>query len=357
MLPPSEYHFYEDTFEKLNGALTTYIGDVAGDVIGAISGVAYSMLMIYMMLWGWTMLRGMISEPITDGVTRIVRLAVIVGVALNLGRYGTYVSNFLWSTPDAMASVVANGYSNPQSNVQFLDGLMSKLFDLGGAFYKSSFESSGMLPDLGMLAAAFLIWTSAVVATAYAAFLLALSKMALAILLGIGPIFVLLLIFDGTKRFFEAWLGQALNYVFLVILAAGALKLMMAIIIQYLNVAAASTMVTPTLEQALPAIVMCLISALIMMQLPSIASALGGGVAISTLGAVGWTYGKAASTMASMRPTSLKRSFNRMASDVRIAAGAAKSVGSTAKTVGGAPMSVYRKITGGRKNTIKSASS
>ena len=202
MQAPSDYHFYEDTFTKLNNTLTTYIGDVSGDVIGAISGVAYSMLMIYMMLWGWTMLRGMISEPITDGVTRIVRLAVIVGLALNVGRYATYISTFLWNTPDAMANIVANGYSNPESNVQFLDGLMSKLFDLGNGYLESAFSSPGMFPDFGLLAAAFLIWIAAIAATAYAAFLLALSKMALAILLGIGPIFVLLLIFEGTKRFF-----------------------------------------------------------------------------------------------------------------------------------------------------------
>lgn len=170
--------------------------------------------------------------------------------------------------------------------------------------------------------------------------------MALAILLGIGPIFVLLLVFEGTKRFFEAWLGQALNYIFLVILTASAIKLILTIIVQYLDVAASRAMTTPTIELALPAIVMCLINALVMMQLPSIASALGGGVAISTLGAVGWTYGKAASAMAAMRPTSLKRSYNRAAADMRIA-------GRAAKAVGGAPLAVYRKITGGRKNTIK----
>lgn len=346
MQVPSDYHFYEDTFKKLNNALTTYVGDVSGNVISAISGVAYSMLMIYMMLWGWTTLRGMISEPITDGVTRIVRLAVIVGIALNLGRYATFISTFLWNTPDAIASIVANGYSNPQSNVQFLDSLMSKLFDVGSAYYQAGFANPGMFPDFGKLAVAFLIWIAAVAGTGYAAFLLALSKIALAILLGIGPIFVLLLIFEGTKRFFEAWLAQALNYVFLVILAAGAIKLMMTIIVQYLNVAADVAMAAPKIEQALPAIVLCLISALVMMQLPSIASALGGGVAISTLSAASWSYGKAISTMATMRPTALKRSYHRAASDLRIASGAVKAVG-------GAPLSVYRKITSGRKNTIK----
>jgi len=348
MSAPSDFHFYEDTFVQLNNVLTSYVGDVAGEVINAISGVAYSMLVVYMMLWGWTMLRGMISEPITDGVTRIVRLAVIVGIALNLGRYSTYVSTFLWNTPEAMANIVANGYSSSTSNVQYLDGLMSKLYDVGDAYWQKANAEGGMIPDLGLLSVAILIWTAGVVATAYGAFLLALSKMALAILLAIGPIFILLLIFDGTKRFFEAWLGQALNYVFLVILTAAAVKLIMTIIVQYLNVASGTLMSDPTIDQALPAIVLCLICALVMMQLPSIASALGGGAAISTLGAAGWSFGAAKSAMSALRPTALKRSLNRVASDKRIAVGAAKAVG-------GAPMSVYRKITGGRKNTIKAS--
>ncbi|UVW30685.1 type IV secretion system protein [Massilia sp. H6] len=350
MPAPSDFHFYEDTFSKLNVALTTYVGDVSANVIGAVSGVAYSMLIIYVMLWGWTMLRGMISEPITDGIARIVRLAVIVGIALNTGRYSTYISDFLWNTPEAMAGIVASGYSDPDTNVQYLDGLMSKLYDLGNGYYENAFASGGMIPDLGLLAAAFLIWVAAVAATAYAAFLLALSKMALAILLGIGPIFVLLLIFDGTKRFFEAWLGQALNYVFLVILTAGAIKLIMTIIVQYLNVAAGGSPAALTVELAVPAVVMCLIAALVMMQLPSIASALGGGAAISTLGAAGWTYGKATTAVSALRPTSLRRSLNRAASDVRV-------VGGGAKAVGRVPMSVYRKITGGRKNTVKAIGS
>jgi hypothetical protein len=50
--------------------------------------------------------------------------------------------------------------------------------------------------------------------------------------------------------------------------------------------------------------------------------------------------------MAAMRPTALKRSLNRAKSDMRI-------TGRAVKAVGGAPLSVYRKITGGSKNTIK----
>lgn len=348
MATPSDFHFYTDSFARLNGALATYISDVASTIIGAISGVAYSMLTIYIMLWGWSVMRGLISEPVTDGATRLIRLTIIVALALNLGRYNAYVSDFLWNTPEALAGYVTAGYSDPVSNVQYLDSLISKLFDLGGAYWQKANATGGMIPDLGLLAVAILIWVAGVAATAYGAFLLALSKMALAILLGIGPLFVLLIMFEGTKRFFEAWLGQVLNYVFLVVLSAGVIKLILTIIDVYLGAAAAITASDPTVEQALPAVVLCIIGALVMMQIPSIASALGGGVAISTLGAVGWTYGRAKGGLIGMRPSNLRRSYLRGASDVRIAG---RAVGA----VGGAPAAVYRRITGGSKNRVSRA--
>jgi type IV secretion system protein VirB6 len=346
MSTPSDFHFYEDTFARLDAALTGYVGDVASNVIGAFTGVTYTLLMIYMMLWGWSTLRGMISEPVTDAMTRLIRLSVIVGIAMEIGRYNTFVSDFLWSTPDALAAIVADGYSDSTSNVQFLDELMSKLYDLGDAYWQKANAMGDFFPDFGLLATAVLIWIAGVAATAYGAFLLALSKMALAILLGVGPLFVLCLIFEGTKRFFESWLGQALNYVFLVVLTAGAIKLILTILEAYLTVA--GTPVDPTIDQALPAIVLCVIAALVMTQLPSIASALGGGAAVSTLGAVGWAYGKAKGGVVAMRPTNLKRSYNKASSDVRIARGAAGAVA-------GAPAAVYRRITGGAKNRVSQA--
>ena len=101
------FNFYTRTVGDLNTALTSYVNDVSGAVIGAITGVATTLLILYVVLWGWTTLRGMVSEPITDGITRLVRLTVIVALAINLGLYQVYIANWLFATPDALASVVA----------------------------------------------------------------------------------------------------------------------------------------------------------------------------------------------------------------------------------------------------------
>jgi len=341
------FHFYSRLFTEVGTALTTYVNDTSTSIISAITPVATTLVTIYVMLWGWSMMRGVISEPITDGVGRIVRLALIMGLALNIGYYNGFLSDWLWNAPDALASYVAGG--NTSTNATFLDSLMSQMYDFGDAYYvKAASNSTLGIPSIPLLLMAYAVWTAGILATAYGAFLLALAKMGLAIALGVGPLFILLTIFEPTKRFFDAWLGQALNYVFLVMLSAAGIKLIMAILQHYLT-DASGVIVDPNLDQAFPALMLSIVGVLVLMQLPAAASALGGGVAISTLGAVAWAYGRTKGGVAAMRPTTMKRSLLKTGRDFRIAGGVAN------KAMGGAPMAVYRKITGASKNRVAKA--
>ena len=61
-------------------------------------------------------------------------------------------------------------------------------------------------------------------------FLLALSKIALCILLALGPLFIAFLFFETTKRFFEAWIAQMANYAFVTILTVLVAALMMSLV-------------------------------------------------------------------------------------------------------------------------------
>lgn len=353
---PSNFHFYERIFTTLNSTLTGYVSSTASDIINAITPVATTLITIYVMLWGWSMMRGVISEPITDGVGRIIRLTIISAIALNVGRYNGFLADWLWNSPDAIASVIASGYSNSVSNAQFLDGIMSRLFDFGEAFRLKAMTSPGIFPDFSLLLTAFAIWGAGLLATGYSAFLLILAKMALAVILAIGPIFVLLTIFESMRRFFDAWIGQALNFVFLVMLTAATIKLILTILQMYLS-DASGKLIDPAIDLALPAIVICVVGFLVLVQAPSIASALGGGVAISTLGVVGWALNKlkGAATSGANLLSGKTLSDMRAARRARVtnARWAARNPGMTyraASAAGAAPMAVYRKITGSKAN-------
>ena len=287
-------------------------------------------------------MRGAVSEPVMDGAARIIRLSIIVALAINIGIYNGYLANVLWETPEALAGIVAGGYAGGNA-MNFLDQLMGQFYELAQAFNDKAYADTGItgLPDLSLWIMGWAILIAGALMTGYAAFLFALSKMALAIILGVGPIFVLMTMFEPTKRFFDVWIGQALNYVFLVLLTASAIKLVMTIISSYMSAAVGAAASDPSIVQALPGVIFSLVGLLVTMQLPSIASALGGGVAIGTLGAVGWAYARAGGSLDAARPTSIRRSANRLRHDAKIAGSMAGRVAGTV-----APVSIYRKVTG-----------
>ena len=49
-------------------------------------------------------------------------------------------------------------------------------------------------------------------------------------LLALGPLFIALLFFDWTKRFFETWLAQLANYAFITILTVLVAALMLRVV-------------------------------------------------------------------------------------------------------------------------------
>jgi len=315
---------FTNLFTSVNATLSTYIQSTATSIIASITPVTTTLLTIYIMLWGWSMMRGTISEPVTDGVGRIIRLSIITGIALSLGRYNSFLVDFLWNAPDALASLVATG-ATPVTNMSFLDTFFGQFNDTATAFNDAAYKNTNMMgfPDLTLWVIGWAVRFAGMALTSYAAFLLILAKIGLAVLLGIGPMFILMTIFESTRRFFDSWLGQALNYVFLVLLTSAMVKIVLQIIQTFL---AALDLTNVSFLAVLPPIAFCIIGVLVLMQVPSVASALGGGVAISTLGAVGALYGKSKGAIAATRPVNVRRQFNRGAADLKIASAPVRAV-------------------------------
>ena len=118
--------FYTALMEAVTSPLQAYISSTSASIIGAITPVATTLLMIYIMFWGWSMIRGVITEPITDGITRIVKLTIICAIALTVGLYSQFLVDWLWQSPDSMASIIAGG--NQSDKISFLDTIFEKLW-------------------------------------------------------------------------------------------------------------------------------------------------------------------------------------------------------------------------------------
>ena len=149
------------------------------------------------------------------------------------------------------------------------------------------------------------------------AFLILLSKIMTAVLLAIGPLFIISLLFNTTQRWFESWLGMVVNYGLILVIGAAIGQLMISLGDHYIDGMSGGD--GRTLANLADAAMLCIVYALcilVVKQVPSVASALGGGVALATQGAIG-------SALSATRPSTVRRQARRVGQDARLAGAAA----------------------------------
>jgi type IV secretion system protein VirB6 len=116
-----------------------------------------------------------------------------------------------------------------------------------------------------------------------------------------------MLLFEGTRRFFLAWIAQLLNYALVTILTVLAAALLLRIVQSYATQTAARGAAILTVD----ALNMLLVSALVLLfmrQVMPIAAGLAGGAALSSFGvtsrAVGWSASQGRRIAGSIGPAS-----------------------------------------------------
>ena len=281
--------FFAEFNTWLNAILATYIGTNTARVAAALEPAIVTLGVIYVMVWGYLQLTGQMDEPFISGVKRIVTLAVIFGVALQLWLYNSLIVDTFFNAPAQLAAAVIGVYDP----VNTVDGIIESGADAGGLLLQKGGILNGNFAFYIAGAAVYLIVSLTAI---YTIFLLTLSKIALSVLLALGPLFIALLLFSTTKRFFEAWLAQLANYAFITILTVLVAALMLAV----LSTAAQQAVATGGGIQIAMAARVCMaagLTFLVMRQVMPMAAGLASGLALSTFGvvsaALAWGFGGA----------------------------------------------------------------
>ena len=273
----------------LNALLASYISTNTTRIASAMTPAVVTLGTVYVMIWGYLQLTGQIQEPFIAGVKRIAVLAIVFGVALNLWLYQSLLVNTFFTAPAQLAGTVIGTY-NPVA-------IVDQIMDQGANAGELLMARGGLLNgNLSFYIAGIAVYVLTGITAVYTMFLLALAKIALSILLALGPLFVALLLFDSTRRFFEAWLAQLSNYAFIAILTV----LVAALMLQVVQAAATQAVSTGGGITIAEAVRLCLaagLTVLIMRQVMPMAAGLASGLALSSFGvvsaAVAWGLGRA----------------------------------------------------------------
>jgi type IV secretion system protein VirB6 len=127
------------------------------------------------------------------------------------------------------------------------------------------------------------VWCLVGLLCVYAMFLIALSSIALAILLALGPLFIALFFFDATKRYFSAWIAQLANYALITLLTVMVAALLLQVVQSYATQTAARGAAILTVD-ALNMVLIAVLVFLVLRQVMPIASSLTGGASLNSFG-------------------------------------------------------------------------
>jgi type IV secretion system protein VirB6 len=268
--------FFQTFWTWLNAALAGYIGNNTARVAAAIEPAVVTLATVYLMVWGYMHLTGRIDEPFAAGLKRIVVLAVVLGVALQLWLYNSVIVDTFYVAPAQLAAAIV-GSADPV-------GTIDSIWKQGGTVAAQFWVRSTAFTDPGDCIAALVVFLLVGLVCVYAMFLIALSSIASAVLLAIGPLFIAMLLFDSTRRYFEAWVAQLATYALISILTV----LVSALLLQVVESYAAQTAGRDAIA-TVDALDMLLVSTLVfllMRQIMPIAGGLAGGFALSSFGLV-----------------------------------------------------------------------
>src|SRR3984893_2353347 len=208
----------------LNGMLSTYIGTNTAKIATLLSPAIAMLATVYVMVWGYLQLTGKIEEPFVTGVKRIILLVVILGGALDLWLYNDLIVDTFFRAPGELAAGISGAYDATV--------IVDQIIFSGGDAASLLIQKGGIFNgDFSYYLAGFAVYLIVGLTAIYAMFLLALSNIALSILIALGPLFIGLLFFESTKRFMGAWIAQLANYAFVSILTVLSATLMMQVVI------------------------------------------------------------------------------------------------------------------------------
>jgi type IV secretion system protein VirB6 len=272
------FKVFSQLYDKIDTTTATFVHDISTRCIVEITPVVTVGLTLSFIIYGLLIVRGAGGMSVAEFFGKAFRIAIIVNIALAGGLYQSDIAALIRTLPDDLATALIVKPSQGTTAASLIDEAAGVGFDfVGMAFNKAGmFSFEGLTYCLIAIIVLFMVVILVAVGGAY----LLMAKVALSILAGLGPLFIVALLFPATTRFFDLWLGQVVNYVLLVVLYAAVFGFMMSIFKNFM----ADMKMDELSNVSWTVGGICGLSfsmLIILRQLPSMASSLAGGVALS----------------------------------------------------------------------------
>jgi len=190
---------------QVNGAVAAGYGRLFGGG-GAFAMALGAGLTLYLAIIAIGLLTGRTRLTLPALGPKVIALGFVLTFATAWPAYQTVVYGLLTGGPDQIASAFMGARAGAtQAFAARLDLLFDAMLEAG-----RSLAALPKAPNLEM--AVNLVWASAIILLLSTLGLLVIARLVLAVLLALGPVFIVFALFDGTRGLFEGWLRTAVAF-------------------------------------------------------------------------------------------------------------------------------------------------
>ena len=197
---------WQGLYDNFISNLTSQTDTIAAEMSSALTAPLTAAMTLYIILYGIAIMRGAIQEPVLDFATRGIKLAIIWSLVSSAGDYTSWVGSTITNgTSEFINSLTGGSGTIPGDSVmvqahEFSDKVQERY---------ASESWTGVIVG-GIISIVVLVTAFIFAAIAFVVSLL--TTFALAVMAAIGPLFICFALFDATRGWFFAWLGQILNF-------------------------------------------------------------------------------------------------------------------------------------------------
>ena len=180
---------------------------------GVFGSVLTVLLTLYVGFIALGLMTGRTRLSLSGMAPRMLAIGLVLTFATSWPAYHAVVYGLLVGGPEQIATALAGGSGDSLGFAVRLDELLARFADLTKVLGDNAPGASKALgPLAGPQMASSLVWISGMLILLGSAGALVLTRIVLALLLAIGPVFVVLALFRQTRGLFEGWLRTAVVF-------------------------------------------------------------------------------------------------------------------------------------------------
>jgi len=274
--------FFADVAKTLGADLGQNLLDKTGDFIGQVTPLFVACFSFYVLLVIWDYYNSSLDVLAVDFLKKCCGWMLIIGLSLAPATY-MKLAHIIYGMPDEIAGIFAGGYKVDASAMDASWKLLMDLLDTISKLHEK-YQWYDIGVHFGIVIKIGLVITicgALVVGLSFAFYMVA--KISLALVLMIGPVFLGCLLFPATRQYAINWIGQCLNHILTCTMFVLLVKIQMAAFDKAINMALNGSAFDYVSAEILPPLFLLqtIIFLVVVFNIPSIASALTGGAAVS----------------------------------------------------------------------------